>query len=283
VASSYHVGMTTTTIGVPGGRLNVTDDGSGPPILLLHAGIADLRAWDALVPHLVGAGYRAVRYDQRGFGASTTDDVPFSNRADVLAVMDALGIGGAVLVGNSRGGQIAFDTAIEFPDRVVAVVGVGAGLGGFDGGMTPEEATLVEEMDRLESAESPDPDAIADIDVRAWVDGPGQPPTRVAASIRDAVRAMDAPQYAPERVGGQPIPLDPVASERLSDIRAPVLAIAGALDFSDVVATARHLGSGAPDARALIWDDVAHMIGMEVPERLAAAIVEFLAPLPRWS
>jgi pimeloyl-ACP methyl ester carboxylesterase len=47
--------------------------------------------------------------------------------------------------------------------------------------------------------------------------------------------------------------------------------------------TARHLEANAPNARALVWPDVAHMIGMEQPERLAATVVEFLAPLERWS
>ncbi len=47
--------------------------------------------------------------------------------------------------------------------------------------------------------------------------------------------------------------------------------------------TARHLETAAPDARAVILPHVAHMIGMEVPDELAALIVEFLAPLPRWS
>ena len=43
------------------------------------------------------------------------------------------------------------------------------------------------------------------------------------------------------------------------------------------------LEADAPNARALVWDDVAHMIGMEQPDRLAAAIAAFLAPLERWS
>jgi pimeloyl-ACP methyl ester carboxylesterase len=63
----------------------------------------------------------------------------------------------------------------------------------------------------------------------------------------------------------------------------PVLAVAGGLDFSEVAATARHLAANAPDARAIVWDDVAHMIGMEVPERLTEAIVSFLAPFRPWT
>ena len=277
--------MTSTFVPVPGGRLNVVDEGSpgDPPIVLLHAGIANLRSWDELVPALSRAGYRVVRYDARGFGGSTTDDVEFSDRADLIAVLDALGIERAALVGNSRGGRIAIDTAIEFPDRVCAVVAVAAGLGGFDGQSTPEEIALFEEMERLESADEPDPAAIADIDVRVWVDGPGQPVTRVPAAIRERVTEMDVPNYAPGHVSGRPVPLTPPAADRLAELRCPVLAIAGAVDVSEVAQAARHLEANAPVARAMVLPDVAHMIGMEIPDELAALVVEFLGPMPRWS
>src|ERR1035437_2010392 len=166
-------------IEVPGGRVFAVSEGVGPPIVLVHAAIADLRAWDAMVPGLVLAGSNVVRYAYRAFGRSTTDNVDFSNRADLLAVLDAFGIGRAALVGNSRGGQIALDTAIEFPERVVAVVGVGAGLGGFEGELTPNEQVLFEQADAIMSAAEPDLDAIAALAVRLWVDGLGQPVGRV--------------------------------------------------------------------------------------------------------
>ena len=97
----------------------------------------------------------------------------------------------AALVGNSRGGQIAIDTAIEFPDRIVALVAVGAGIGGFEAPATAEEESMFEEMDRLESAVPADIAAIADFNVRLWVDGPGQPEGRAPAAVREAVRAID--------------------------------------------------------------------------------------------
>ncbi len=275
----------TTDIVVPGGRLFTVDDGdpAHPPILLLHAGIADLRSWDAVVPLLTAAGYRVIRFDHRGHGQSTTEDVGFSPRADVLAVLDAYDIHRAVLVGNSQGGRIAIDTAVESPDRVVAVVGVGAGLAGYETDPTPEEALLWGEMEQIDAADPPDLDAIVDIDLRVWVYGPGQPPDRVPAALRDQMMTMDRPLYEPGRLHGSPEALDPPARDRLAELRCPVLMIAGALDTSGPAHTARHVAAHAPDARAVIWSHVAHMIGMEVPDELAASVVEFLAPLPRWS
>lgn len=275
--------MTTSFIEVPGGQLNLVDEGDGPPIVLLHAGIANLCSWDAMTPLLVRAGYRVVRYDQRGFGETKTEAVPFSNRADVIAVLDTLGIGRAALVGNSRGGVIAFDTAVEFPERIVAVVGVGAGLGGYEGTATPEEMAAFEAADAIEMADPPDVPLIADTMVRIWVDGLGQSPDRVPSVIREAVREAQIDILRPGRVEGEPIPLDPRAEQRLSSLTMPILAVAGTLDSSEMVDTARHLEAAAPNAHAVIWDDVAHMIAMEQPERLATLVDEFLAPLPRWS
>ena len=270
-----------TFIDVPGGRLRVVADGDGPPILLVHSAIVDMRSWDAMVPPLVAAGYCVLRYDIRGYGASTAEDVDFSNRADVLAVLDSVGAGQAAVVGNSRGAMIALDTVLESPDRFVAFIWVGGGIGGFDGGATPEEITLYDEGDALEGAG--DAAGMADLDIRAWVDGIGQPPTRVPASIREAVREMDLPLVEPGRVFGKPIPLDPPADERLGEIRLPTLAVVGALDSSGTRASAARLAETVPAARAITIPDVAHLIGMEVPAELAALIVEFLAPLPRWT
>ena len=267
----------TRLVQVPGGRLHAVEEGAGPPILLLHAGIADLRAWDALVPHLVAAGFRTIRYDQRGFGRSETDAVELSNRADVIAVLDAFGIGRACLVGNSRGGQIAIDTAVEFPDRVAALVTLGAGLGGFEADVTPAEMALFEQAEAIE--EAGDPDAIAAFDVGLWGDGPGPPVGRLQADVRDTLLGRARAAADPARERGTPIPLEPRAATRLDALTMPVLAIAGALDVSDTVATAEHLAASVAEGRAVTIPGVAHMMAMEAPVRVAELIVETLVPL----
>jgi pimeloyl-ACP methyl ester carboxylesterase len=275
----------TTSVEVPGARLNVLDEGDpdAPAIVLLHAGIADLRSWDDVVPQLTHAAYRVIRFDMRGAGRTTSEAVSYSRSADVLAVMDAAGVERAALVGNSLGGSIAFDTAISAPDRVVAIVAVAAGLGGFDGGRNPEEQALFDEMDRIDSAVPPDPEAVADIDIRVWVDGPGQPPDRVPVAVRELVGEMDKTGFEPGHETGSLIRLEPPAAQRLDEIRCPVLAVVGELDVSGVAVTARHLEANLSNARAEVWPNMAHMIGMEAPDELAAQIVQFLAPLPRWA
>jgi 3-oxoadipate enol-lactonase len=273
--------MTERAIDVPGGRLAIHDFGEGPGIVLLHAAIVDSWAWEPLTPFLLDAGYRVVAFDRRGAGGSTTDDVSFSHRADTIAVLDALELRQAALVGSSVGGQVALDTAIEAPDRVTAVVVIGSIVPDWFPGMTPAEEAVEAELERAE--QSGDPDAIADADVRAWVDGPGQPPDRVPEDIRELVREMDRALNEPGVVRGRPVPMRPPASEQLERLTMPVLAVAGELDFSYHVATCGFLAAHAPDARVVVMPNVAHMIGLEAPEELARQVLDFLAPLPRWS
>jgi 3-oxoadipate enol-lactonase len=271
-------------VDVPGGRLFVLDHGTGPAILLFHASIVDSWAWEPLTPFLLDAGYRVVAFDRRGFGASVTDDVAFSPRADAVAVMDALGLGQACLVGNSMGGMVALEVAIEHPARVVALVTVGGGVVGWDVEPTPQEAALYAEMERLE--DSGDPIEVAEMDVRTWVDGPGQPPDRVPEEIRALVREMSERavrmRRSPGYHAGTPDWLEPRAARQLGRLTMPVLAIAGELDASDVAWCARELDAQVPTARALIMPGVAHMIGLEAPDALAREIVALLAPLARW-
>jgi pimeloyl-ACP methyl ester carboxylesterase len=270
-----------TWVDVPGGRLALEDEGAGPPIVLVHSAIVNRRSWDALTPLLVNAGYRVIHYDMRGFGESTAEAVEYAPWDDLIAVMDSRGVGRAAVVGNSWGAMNALDTVIEVPDRFVALCWLGGGVGGFDGGKTPEEQALMDAEGKAE--EDGDPDLAAELDVQIWVDGVGQLGTRVPARIREAVRAMDRQLLEPGREFGTNRLTEPRANDRLATVLIPVLAIIGELDTSGTRAAARRLAEGAPNVRLESWPDVAHMIAMEQPDRVAATLVDFLAPLPRWS
>lgn len=110
-----------------GVTLTVDDSGGdGPPILMLHG----LTATRRYVVHgstlLERAGFRCVAYDARGHGDSTPapdGDYGYDRLSDdAVAVMDALGLQTAVLMGVSMGSATALATALGHPDRVCGVV-----------------------------------------------------------------------------------------------------------------------------------------------------------------
>lgn len=258
---------------VPGGRLYWESTGRGPALVLVHAGIADHRMWDDDMPSFAG-GHRVVTYDCRGFGRSTTDAVDYSNRADLAALLDHLRIERAALLGCSRGGQIALDFTLERPERVSALVLVASGPGGMDHEPTPVERVLFESEEPLSAAG--DWAGVADLDVRVWVDGVGQPPTRVPAAVRERVRAMSLANYTAGNPEPRPIPLRPPAIDRLAEVRAPTLIIHGDLDVSGVTVGAEALELGIPGARRVLLPRVAHMVNLERPDDFRRLVRDFL-------
>jgi pimeloyl-ACP methyl ester carboxylesterase len=196
-------------------------------------------------------------------------------------VLDAAGVEEAALVGNSMGAQHALDAVVETPDRCTALVWVGGGISGFDEDETPEEAAAFAAA--RAASDAGDADGEAELDLRIWVDGVGQPEARVPREVRDAVLQMDRPLLDAGRVFGRIARLDPPADGRLEGVAVPVLAVVGALDTFGTRQSAARLAERVPGARLVTLPDVAHMVGMEAPERLASLIVEHLAPLPRWS
>ena len=258
-----------------GARLYYEVDGDGRAVLLIHGGLGSLRMWDEVVPALADR-YRVVRYDTRGFGQTDTQDVEFSNRADAVALLDHLEIDAAVVVGQSRGGNIALDLAIEQPQRVAALVSVAGGVGGHDADLPDGvEAPPWDEMERL--AEARDWDSLSELETRVWVDGWGQPMTRVDQAIRSRVHDWILSTYAAERPEGRPIPLQPPAVERLDELRTPVLVMLGTADEPGGILSSRHLAGSVPGARLVEFENVAHMIQLEQPDRFNRELATFLA------
>ncbi len=263
---------------VAGGRLPFQVAGEGTGVVLAHAGIADMRQWDPQWEALA-AHHRVVRYDLRGFGRADVVDTTFSNRADLVAVMDAAGLDRAVVVGCSRAGSIVIDTAIEYPERVSGLVWVCGGISGAEGENTPEEQAAFDRAEALETAK--DWAAAADNDVAIWVDGIGQPAGRAPAAARDAIRRMAYDTYVQEKPYGDTVVLDPPAIGRLGEIRVPLLVIIGLLDESPTVVNAGVLATAVHGARRIDLPDVAHMPNLERPEWFTATLLEFLASVDK--
>ena len=114
-----------------GARIYFTTYGDGPPVILLHGGLANQRYWGDQVPALVKAHYRVVLIDSRGHGRSTRDGRPYTYElmaSDVVAVMDVLHLPKAAVVGWSDGAIIGLVMALKDPDRVTRVFAFAANM-----------------------------------------------------------------------------------------------------------------------------------------------------------
>jgi 3-oxoadipate enol-lactonase len=260
---------------VPGGRLYYEVEGSGHPLLLIHGGLGSLRMWDGQVAAFAER-YRVIRYDTRGFGLSETDHVPFSNRADAAAVLQRLDAASCHLVGQSRGGTIALDLALEHPELVDALVLVAGGASGFEAqlpvGVTPPPW---DEMERLYDAKDWEP--LAELETQVWVDGWGEASTRIDPELRRRVHGWILDNYRAAKEEGEPQPLDPPAAGRLTEVEAPTLVIIGTADEPAGILNGRNIADQVPDAQLIEFPGVAHMIQLEEPERFNRLVIDFLA------
>jgi 3-oxoadipate enol-lactonase len=259
---------------VEGGRLYYEVEGDGHPLLLIHGGLGSLRMWDEQAPSFADS-FMVIRYDTRGFGRTETDDVEFTNRGDAAAVLEHLGVKSASVIGQSRGGVIALDLAIEQPKRVDALVSVAGGVGGYE----PELARGVEpppwdEMERLWEAK--DWDTLAELETQVWVDGWGQPADRVDPGLRAKVKDWILSNYRAGLSEGKPQPLQPSAAQRLGEVRMPLLVLIGDVDEPGCVVAEHHLAGAVPGARSVVFPGVAHMIHLEQPGRFNEVVLDFL-------
>ena len=183
--------------------------GGSPQLVFLHAGIADHRSWSGLLP-LLAPDMDLVAYDQRGFGATTYAAEAHDQVADLSAVLDACGYGRPVLVGNSRGGQIALDFALTHPDRVAALVLLAPAVSGAPrvaaSDLRPEEAAFWEELEAAEAAG--DLDGLNRGEIRLWLDGLDAPEGRVTAAPRHLALDMNAIALSAASPGHEPRVVD---------------------------------------------------------------------------
>ncbi len=111
-------------------RYDVTGDGPST-LVLVHEMGGTLESWDQVLPALA-ATRRVLCYDTRGAGQSEKirGAVTFDIMAeDLIALLDALGIGRVALAGCAVGGGIVLHTAARFPDRIAALVAMGPATG----------------------------------------------------------------------------------------------------------------------------------------------------------
>lgn len=245
---------TTGRVDNDGASIWYADCGTGPAVILLHGGLGNAGNWGYQVAPLVEAGYRAILIDSRGHGRSTRDDRPYSYdlmSTDVAAVMDALGIAGAALVGWSDGACTAMILGHHHPDRVSGILFFACNVD--DTGTLPFEMTPL--IERCFSRHTKDYAALS-------------PTPEKFDEFVEAVGLMQRtqPDYS---------------VDQLREIRVPMTFLHAEGDEFIRREHADYLARIVSGAKLVVMPGVTHFAPVQRPDVFNAAMLEFLRPLPK--
>lgn len=260
-------------------RLATEMHGSGDPVVLMvHAGVTDRRSWAPLVAALGGAlgDVRCLTYDARTYGETTCEpESDWSPVADALAVLDAHGVDRAIVVGASAGGRTSLDLALQAPDRVAALVLIGAAVSGAPTPEVVDDAVARLDIDGDAAYDRGDLEEVNRIEAHLWLDGPLQPEGRVGDPVRELFLDMNARALAAPDPGEQAD--DEGAWDRLDEIGVPTLVLVGEHDLHHVRVGARHLADGIARAGLVELAGVAHLPHLEGDPTTLEAVTGFVA------
>jgi 3-oxoadipate enol-lactonase len=254
-----------------GATLDFADEGprDRPAVLLHHSLAGTLALFDELAARLAGR-YRVVRFDARGHGASETTPAPYDFEtltADVVALLDHLGIGRAHFLGLSMGGMIGQYMGLLHPDRVASLM-----LVSTTSRIPPEAHAIWDE--RIAAVTAAGMAGQVAGSITRWLSPTARTERpdlvhRLATSIEAtplegfvgwarAIRELDV-------------------TDRLGAITAPTLVVVGALDPGTPVAAAEAIHARIPGSRLVVMPGLSHMLPIEAPDAFGAIVDDFLA------
>lgn len=248
---------------------SVAEGPSDGPVVVLSGSLgSDHRMWEPQVKPLVEQGFRVIRYDTRGHGASPVPPGPYSLDdlgGDLIALLDTHGVERAHVVGLSLGGMTGMWLGAHAADRVASLV-----LCCTSAKLGPPEMWA----DRAEAVRKNGTASVAEAAVGRWLTAAyaaGHP--EQAEFLRAMIAATPDEGYAASCTAIERMDLVGV----LPKIAAPTLVIAGAQDPATPVEHAEMIAGGIPDARLEIVEGAAHLGSFEQSERFSALILEHLA------
>ncbi len=259
-----------------GARLAWRDEGTGPALVLVHGWLLDSTQWDAQATAW-RTRFRVLRMDRRGFGASSGAPGLAWDAADIVRLLDRLGIRRAGLVGMSQGARVALHLAGSLPERVACVV--------LDG--TPALESLPAWEGRAETPLSEYRELLARSGIDALRDALAAHPLmqlRTAdPAARRALAAMLERYSGADLAAGPGPPLD-LPTGRLAALEVPVLVLNGALDTPQRLAAGEALARLIPGVERRIVPRAGHLGCLDNRETYSAIVLEFLIrQLNRWA
>ena len=265
---------TTGVAEVNGAAIHYEVAGAGHPLVLVHAGIADLRMWDDQFDTFA-QHYRTLRYDMRGFGETPMVAGAFSHAADLVGLLHALDIERAHLLGCSKGGTTAIDVAVQHPALVAALIPVASNPSGY--AFTADPPPLWDEI--VAAFKRGDLERAAELEIQFWVDGLSRTPDQLDPAVRAKVREMDLIALRNEAAALGSEQESPPAIDRIAEITAPTLVINGDLDDAEMISASEQMAATIPNARHAVMPGTAHLPNMERPAEFNRLVLDFLAEL----
>jgi len=271
------------SVSAAGLTMRYLEAGSGHPVIFLHGGSLGSSADVFLrnMPAFARAGFRALAYDQPGFGLS---DVPQDHsmgprRKSVLAFMDALGIKSAALIAHSQAGGMALQIALASPDRVshLVVLGTGTLLPPLEEAKESNEGAVQARLERKMATHEPTID-----ETRKLLEAnlfhhelitPEELALRHARSTGKNFEAFVARAALPAS------PKDPTAIplwRRLTEVTCPLLLIYGRNDRANAWERALKLKEIAPQLDLHITPDCKHLVPWDAQADVERLTIPFL-------
>jgi pimeloyl-ACP methyl ester carboxylesterase len=237
-----------------GARIWYARFGAGPDVVLLHGGLGNSGNWAYQVPALLAAGYAVTVVDSRGQGRSTRDERPYSYQlmaSDTRAVMDALGVFRAAIVGWSDGAATGLVMAKETPDRVTGVFFFACCVD--ETGLVPFRATPM--IDRIYNRHVRDYAALS-------------PTPGGFERMRDDLGPMQRsePNYS---------------ADDMTTIDVPVWSVVGENDEFIKAAHAEYIARSIPRARFVLLPGVSHFAPLQRPDLFNSTVLAFLGEVAK--
>lgn len=254
--------------------LSVTEAGTGTPIVFLHAFPLNARMWTTQIEALP-AGWRAIAPDLRNFGKSPRTATPArhvrDHADDVIALIQEIGAGPAVLVGLSMGGYIAFECWRRRPDAIRALVLAD----------TRAEADAEEARARRVAMQ----DVAAREGTGAVVDAMMPGLLGATTHMADPHLAVEVRRWATETSADgvidalEALRTRPDSRPTLPTIDCPTLVIVGEEDTLTPPALSRVIADGIEGATLVQVPRAGHLANVEQPEAFNAALTNFLTTI----
>lgn len=258
--------------------IHYEETGTGTPLVFLHEFFNDHSGWDAQVGHFA-RGYRCVTIDARGYPPSDAPEQESAYgqdifTADVLAVLDQLGIGSAHFAGLSMGAYTALQVALRDPGRVLSVTAASGCSGGDKAtreAFVSETMAVAGELERMDAmpaeafAAGPTRIQLRNKDPRAW--------RRNVASVLKRSPQAAAMTLRRVQVGRRPIY---EFEQELRALATPVLLMAGDEDESCLNVNV-YLKRTMPSAQLVVLPGCGHVLNLEEPALFNGMMERFIA------